>query len=30
MLFIYPKKELDDLTSEQLKTLKTVVEREFK
>ncbi len=30
MLFIYPKKELDDLTSEQLKTLKTLVEREFK
>ena len=30
MLFIYPKKKQDDLTSEQLKTLKAIVVREFK
>ena len=30
MLLIYPKKEQDDLTSEQLKILKKYIEREFK
>lgn len=30
MLLIYPKKEQDDLTPEQLKTLKNIVESELK
>jgi mRNA-degrading endonuclease RelE of RelBE toxin-antitoxin system len=30
MLFIYPKNEQDDLTSEQLNILKSIVEKEFK
>ena len=30
MLFIYTKKEQDDLTSEQLKILKTMIEQELK
>lgn len=30
MLLIYPKKELDDLTPKQLKTLKQIVESELK
>jgi len=30
MLFIYPKKEQDDLTKEQLKILKSIVAKEFK
>jgi len=30
MLLIYPKNEQDNLTSVQLKTLKTLVEKEFK
>jgi mRNA-degrading endonuclease RelE of RelBE toxin-antitoxin system len=29
MLFLYPKSEQDDLTSQQLKTLKQIIEREF-
>lgn len=30
MLFIYPKNEKDDLTSQQLKVLREIVEKEFK
>ena len=30
MLLIYPKKEQDDLTPEQLKSLKNIVESELK
>lgn len=30
MLFIYPKSEKDDLTSQQLKVLREIVEKEFK
>jgi mRNA-degrading endonuclease RelE of RelBE toxin-antitoxin system len=30
MLFIYPKNEQDDLTSEQIKRMKALVERELK
>lgn len=30
MLYIYTKKETDDLTSEQLKILKKIIEQEFK
>src|SRR5262249_41174002 len=29
MLFIYPKSERDDLTADQLKTLKAIVKREY-
>jgi len=30
MLFLYPKNEKDDLTPQQLKTLREIVEKEFK
>lgn len=30
MLYIYPKKEQDDLTKEQLKIIKSIVAKEFK
>jgi len=30
MLFMYPKKEKDDLTPQQLKVLREIVEKEFK
>lgn len=30
MLLLYPKKEQDDLSPDQLNTIKTLIEREFK
>ena len=30
MLYIYPKNEQDDLTAEQLKALRSIVEREYR